>query len=217
MRTLYSVTLLREDGGTTIVDYLDELGWRRHELDHAGAYVSVAPATVRALAPLRDDCVASLVHELREAAEAFGEALDDAALRAVSELADAPFGAGEPDEDLSELEDELRRAVDEPGGTRDPLDMLLADSLAPRDPVFPSAPTPLSAATARRVRGDRRAVLAWLARASADGWSDALRRLARTAECDEREAARATRLMEFMRLSRDEAVQALADDDARAA
>lgn len=213
MRTLYSVTLLREDGGTTIVDYLAELGWRRHELDPAGAYVAVAPATVSALAPLLEDCVASLVHELREAAEA----LDDAALRAVSDLADAPLGAGEPEDDLSELEDELRRAVDELGGTRDPLDTLLADSLAPGDPVFPSTPPPLSAATARRVRSDRRDVLAWLARASADGWSDALRRLARTAASDEREVARATRLMEFMRLSREEAVQALADDDARAA
>lgn len=76
MRTLYSVTLLREDGGTTIVDYLDALGWRRHELDPSGAYVGVAPATVASLRPLRDDCAASLVHELREASDALGEALD---------------------------------------------------------------------------------------------------------------------------------------------
>lgn len=216
MRTLYSVTLLREDGGTTIVDYLDELGWRRHELDAVGAYVGLAPDTVAALRPLHDDCVASLVHELREAADALGEALDDAAMRAAGDEGDAPQGVCDLGEGLDQLVDELRRAVDELGGTRDPLDTMPADSQPPGEPIFPVRPPPLSAAAARRVRRDRRAVLAWLARASADGWSDALARLARTAACDEREVARATRLMQFMRVTRDEALRALATDDARA-
>jgi hypothetical protein len=214
MRTLYSVTLLREDGGTTIVDYLDALGWRRHELDPSGAYVGVAPATVASLRPLRDDCAASLVHELREASDALGEALDYAP--SGPEAGHDPLGATHDDGELDALEAELRRAVDELGETRDPLDTMLADSLAAGDPVFPVAPPALSPALVRQVRRDRRAVLAWLARASTDGWSDALRRLARTAVCDEREVARATRLMEFMRSTRNEALRALVRDDAKA-
>ena len=73
MRTLYSLTLVRDDGGVTIVDYLDELGWRRHEFELRGDYESVAPCTVAALEPLHSETVTALVHELRKAAGALCE------------------------------------------------------------------------------------------------------------------------------------------------
>jgi hypothetical protein len=73
MRTLYSLTLVRDDGGVTIVDYLDELGWRRHEFELGGGYESVAPCTVAALEPLHSETVTALVHELRKAADALCE------------------------------------------------------------------------------------------------------------------------------------------------
>ena len=75
MRTLYSVTMLHADGGTTIVDYLDELGWRRHGFDAGGGYVAVSPAGAGALERLTDDGPLALVHELRKAAEALSTAL----------------------------------------------------------------------------------------------------------------------------------------------
>jgi hypothetical protein len=90
MRTLYSVTMLHQDGATTIVDYLDELGWRRHGFDVGGGYVAVSPSGASALAPLRDDGPLALVHELRKAAEALSRALQDYELEAGASLAEAP-------------------------------------------------------------------------------------------------------------------------------
>jgi len=87
MRTLYSVTMLHQDGATTIVDYLDELGWRRHGFDAGGGYVAVSPSGPSALEPLRDDGSHALVHELRRAAEALTTALQDHELEAAVILA----------------------------------------------------------------------------------------------------------------------------------
>ncbi|MGI8594491.1 MAG: hypothetical protein ACR2ML_09050 [Solirubrobacteraceae bacterium] len=115
MRTLYSATMLHQDGATTIVDYLDELGWRRHGFDAGGGYVAVTSSGARALEPLRDDGPLALVHELRKAAEALTTALQDYELEAAATLAegfasnpdiDLPMAVGSPP---GEAPDSLRR------------------------------------------------------------------------------------------------------------
>ena len=86
MRTLYSVTMLHPDGATTIVDYVDEFGWRRHGFDAGGGYLSVSPSGAGALEQLRNDGSLALVHELRKAAEALTTALRDYELEAAATL-----------------------------------------------------------------------------------------------------------------------------------
>ncbi len=98
MRTLYSVTMLHPGGATTIVDYLDELGWRRHGFDAGGCYVAVAPSGASALEPLRDDGQLALVHELRKASAALSTAVQDYELGAAATLAEGL--ASDPDIDF---------------------------------------------------------------------------------------------------------------------
>jgi hypothetical protein len=95
MRTLYSLTLVRDDGGVTIVDYLDELGWRQHEFELGGGYESVAPCTAAALEPLHSETVTALVHELRKAAGALCEEIAAIGRRGAGAVAPAgPVAVG---------------------------------------------------------------------------------------------------------------------------
>ena len=75
MQTLYSLTLMHDDGRATVVDYLGGAGWWRHEFDSGGEYRELAASSAAALMPLALEGGPSLVYELRKCAEAIGVAL----------------------------------------------------------------------------------------------------------------------------------------------
>jgi hypothetical protein len=202
MRTLYSLTLLGEDGGTTIVDYLDELGWRRHEFDRLGGYLEVAPCTAGALDALREDTATAIVHELRKATEALSVAVDDIELRAA-----ASFARGIDPDPPPPHPGPFPTDTDRPHSRPDPYAPTNRDRPHSRRP-----PGPLAASSLARLRRDRRELLQRLARACSEGWRDAIGRLARASADDQAAIARAARALEFMRASRALAVRALAED-----
>jgi hypothetical protein len=74
VQTVYSITFPHPDGGSTVIDYLDQGGWWQHDFNAEGVYLEAIPTDARVLTPLFGDGSPSLVYELRKCAEAMGRA-----------------------------------------------------------------------------------------------------------------------------------------------